>query len=108
MATDNVVLRSRAIQFLRPFGDVYFSTGIVTHISHIPRNSSSPRTMVDFYLLGRAAVVYSFNRHISTFALFGALRSNTTLLAVQSRLKTCTTHVEHLAEVSEDVEEEGR
>ena len=61
--------------------------------------------MVDFYLLGRAAVVYSFNRYISTFALGAALRSNTTLMAGQSRLKNCTPHVEHLAEVVE-VEEE--
>ena len=71
------------------------------HISHLQSNSSSPRTMADFYLLGRAAVVYSFNRYISTFALFAALRSNATLLAGQSRLKSCIPHVEHLAEMEE-------
>ena len=106
LATDNPLLRSRAIQFLRPFGDVYFSTGLVKHISHIQGNTSSPRTMVDFYLLGRAAVVYSFNRYISTFALFAALRSNATLLAGQSRLRSCTPHVEHLADAWEEEEEE--
>ena len=108
LATDNVLLRSRAIQFLRPFGDVYFSTGLVMHTSHNPGNTSSPRTMVDFYLLGRAAVVYSFNRYISTFALGAALRSNTTLMAGQSRLKSCTPHVEHLAEIVEEEEEDEK
>ncbi|CAI7767371.1 unnamed protein product [Closterium sp. NIES-53] len=158
LATDNENLRPQFVDKIGPVaGDVFFSTGAVTHTSksgaaapaaaaaaaasaaaggravgaggagglegrsegeggvegsegderqkaafeeHFQQQPSP--TMAEFFLLSRARVLVSFNKYVSTFAMFASMLGNGTLLALQTRPPTtspvggCHFQVEHL------------
>ncbi|CAI5460393.1 unnamed protein product [Closterium sp. Yama58-4] len=56
-------------------------------------------TLADFVLLSKGAALASFNRYISTFALFASMLGNGTLVADPAREHTCRFLVEHMGEL---------
>lgn len=96
LATDSEKLRPQFVDFLRPFGVVFFSSGKVTHLSKSRGGMEGKLpTLVEFYLLSKAALLVSHQRYVSTFALLAAMYGNGSLVAGGDH-KTCRYHVEHL------------
>eukprot|EP00897_Mesotaenium_endlicherianum_P008576 jgi/Mesen1/7747/ME000407S06970 len=96
LATDNELLRPRFVNFLKPYGPVYYSAGHVVHTSKGGSSSKLP-TMAEFYLLSKASHVIEVDNYISTFCLFAALFGNGTLVAHVGRPQQCAFPALHKA-----------
>ncbi|CAI5463649.1 unnamed protein product [Closterium sp. Yama58-4] len=99
IATDTDEVRPAIVKFLRPFGRVFFSNAPAIHLSKSQSQGSHLGTLGDFLMLSKAAVVVSFTRYISTFAMFAAMLGNGTLVAQPESESNCRFVVEHLAEM---------
>ncbi|CAI7763210.1 unnamed protein product [Closterium sp. NIES-54] len=97
VATDTDTVRSKVVEFLRPFGEVYFSVSPPMHLSKGVGNYLA--TLADFALLSKGAVLVSFTRFTSSFSFFAGLLGNGTIVNNPAVDHTCSFVVEHMGEL---------
>ncbi|CAI7838819.1 unnamed protein product [Closterium sp. NIES-54] len=96
VSTDTEVFLSQVVENLRPFGEVYFSVSPAVHLSK--SGGDYLATLADFALLSKGAVLLSFTRYISTFAIFAGMLGNGTVIADPALEHTCRFDVEHMGD----------
>ena len=98
LATDDMQLRPQMVEILRPYGTVYFSSGVVLHTSKAGGSSSQRLpTMAEFFLMSRSHTIIEAGSYISTFAYFAGLMGNGTLSGVRMNHNRCRLKHEHVA-----------